>query len=275
MRIASYNVENLFRRPVALQQETWAQGRPVLEAFGELQVLLEHPVYSAADKQRILTLLATLGLTKADESQWAFLRRSRGQLLRRPKTGPVVVTAGGRDEWIGWLELKRKAVNAGAVAGDREARRREMPGWRGGRVWIAPLGSAMARQNHGYRLRPGRPRRRGGEAAEALSLIAGSVSSCGGVSSAGACSRRASVSCTGSVGACPARRVGRRCVGNAQTRHRAGLPHGRGRRRPEQVPTSGDQQPQVAALGRHPDAAEVGAHRSCRVTIRSRALRGR
>jgi endonuclease/exonuclease/phosphatase family metal-dependent hydrolase len=115
MRIASYNVENLFRRPVALQQDTWAQGRPVLEAFGELQVLFEQPAYSPPDKQRILTLLATLGLTKADESQWAFLRRSRGQLLRRPKTGPVVVTAAGRDEWIGWLELKRRAVNAEAT----------------------------------------------------------------------------------------------------------------------------------------------------------------
>jgi hypothetical protein len=94
MRIASYNVENLFRRPV-------------LEAFGELQLLFEQPVYSPGDKQRMLTLLGTLGLTKSDESRWAFLRRSRGQLLRRPKTGAVEITAAGRDAWIGWLELKR------------------------------------------------------------------------------------------------------------------------------------------------------------------------
>ena len=115
MRIASYNVENLFRRPVALQQETWAQGRPVLEAFGELQLLFEQPVYSAVDKQRILQLLGDLGLLKSDESKWAFLRRTRGQLLRRHQDGTVEVTAAGRGSWIGWLELKRKAVNAAAT----------------------------------------------------------------------------------------------------------------------------------------------------------------
>jgi hypothetical protein len=69
MRIASYNVENLFRRPVALNQATWAEGRPILEAYGELQNLLEKASYSATDKTRIVALLTTLGLLRSDESQ--------------------------------------------------------------------------------------------------------------------------------------------------------------------------------------------------------------
>ena len=41
-----------------------------------------------------------------------YLRRSRGQLVKRPANGPAVVIATGRDDWIGWLELKREAVSA-------------------------------------------------------------------------------------------------------------------------------------------------------------------
>ena len=36
MRIASYNVENLFARAKALNQDSWAAGRPVLQAHAEL-----------------------------------------------------------------------------------------------------------------------------------------------------------------------------------------------------------------------------------------------
>jgi endonuclease/exonuclease/phosphatase family metal-dependent hydrolase len=115
VRIASYNVENMFRRPVALNQATWAKGRPILEAYSELQALLEQASYSAADKTQIVELLTSLGLLKSDESRWAILRRTRGQLVTRSRDGTVRVTADGRGDWIGWLELKREAVNEDAT----------------------------------------------------------------------------------------------------------------------------------------------------------------
>ena len=46
--------------------------------------------------------LKTFGLLKSDEAPMVILRRSRGQLLRRPRTGPVEVIASGRGDWIGW-----------------------------------------------------------------------------------------------------------------------------------------------------------------------------
>jgi hypothetical protein len=52
VRIASFNVENMFSRPRALNPRTRAANRPVLEAFARLQGLLEQPSYSAADKRR-------------------------------------------------------------------------------------------------------------------------------------------------------------------------------------------------------------------------------
>src|SRR6478752_4808610 len=39
----------------------------------------------------------------------------RGKLLKRPKTGPVLVVADGRGDWIGWLEIKTERVNAVAT----------------------------------------------------------------------------------------------------------------------------------------------------------------
>jgi len=111
MRIASYNVENLFARAKALNQDTWAEGRPILAAHAELNTLLQNETYEEPDKKRILELLVTLGLAKGDESEFVRLRKIRGRLLKRPKTGPVQVVATGRPSWIGWVELKTEQVD--------------------------------------------------------------------------------------------------------------------------------------------------------------------
>ncbi len=62
VRLASFNVENMFRRPVALDPRHHDANAPVLDAFAELQALFEHPTYSDADKARIVELLGPLGL---------------------------------------------------------------------------------------------------------------------------------------------------------------------------------------------------------------------
>ena len=41
MRLASFNVENLFARAKALNGQSWAVGKPVLAAQAELSSLLE------------------------------------------------------------------------------------------------------------------------------------------------------------------------------------------------------------------------------------------
>ncbi len=111
MRLASFNVENMFQRPRVLRSSDWEASRPVLDAFAQLQTLLEQATYSAVEKARIVDLVHTLGLASSDESEWVWLRRSRGQLLRRKPDGTLEVMAGGRGDWIGWLELKREPVD--------------------------------------------------------------------------------------------------------------------------------------------------------------------
>ncbi len=127
MRLASFNVENLFARARALNQDQWFEdvgaapadwtpGRRALEYYGELNALFRRSVYSAADKARMVTLLLALGLAKKDESPYVILRKNRGSLLRRPRDGGAIeITANGRDDWIGWLELKKEAVNETAT----------------------------------------------------------------------------------------------------------------------------------------------------------------
>ena len=46
VRFASFNVENLFARPRALNQTTWAQGQPILDAYAEFNALIEQAVYT-------------------------------------------------------------------------------------------------------------------------------------------------------------------------------------------------------------------------------------
>jgi endonuclease/exonuclease/phosphatase family metal-dependent hydrolase len=105
MRIAAFNVENLFNRARALDQRTWALGRPVLEAYQSICSLLEEVVYTDEVKRDILRELAKLGLRRGDQAKFARLRQNRGRLLRRSRDGRVTVIAGGRPEWIGWVEL--------------------------------------------------------------------------------------------------------------------------------------------------------------------------
>ena len=116
MRIAAFNVENLFNRARALDQRTWSAGRPVLEAYRRIATLLEEPAYTPEIKVDILRTLARLGLRGGDTARFARLRQNRGRLLKRSRDGRVEVVAGGRGDWIGWVELTTDKVDELALA---------------------------------------------------------------------------------------------------------------------------------------------------------------
>jgi endonuclease/exonuclease/phosphatase family metal-dependent hydrolase len=115
MRLATYNVENLFSRAKALNLDTWDEGRKILEAFTELNELFEEPVYTDANKTRMLALMSILGLDKKNDSKFVILRESRGQFVTHSMIGGTKVKATGRGDWVGWLELKTELVNERAT----------------------------------------------------------------------------------------------------------------------------------------------------------------
>jgi len=111
MRIGSFNVESLFDRAIALSSSDWSQGRPILEAHARVNSLLNEPIYTDSVKAEILRLLRDLGVDKTDAGgKFARLRQNRGHLLKR-SGGRVQVVASGRDDWIGWVELKTAPVD--------------------------------------------------------------------------------------------------------------------------------------------------------------------
>lgn len=110
MRIATFNVENLFSRAAALNLASWAEGKIILDQVQRATALLQNAVYTADDKAAIADALTKLGLLKSDESKFVVLRRNRGKLLSR-SGGKLQVVAAGRGDWLGWLELKTEAVN--------------------------------------------------------------------------------------------------------------------------------------------------------------------
>ena len=115
MRLAVYNVENLFDRPKAMNLGSWSEGKPVLQDFAALNQLLGEVDYTTARKTRMAELMTRLGLEKDDEAPFVILRRNRGQLLRRPKTGGIEIVATGRADWAGSLELREEPVDEVAM----------------------------------------------------------------------------------------------------------------------------------------------------------------
>ena len=81
MKIAAYNVENLFDRAKGLNDDSPEAGQVVKEE-AELKTLFEKPTYTAANKKRILELLKSLGLLRSDEGPF-ILRKIRGQFIKK------------------------------------------------------------------------------------------------------------------------------------------------------------------------------------------------
>jgi hypothetical protein len=118
MKLACYNVENLFTRAVALNPNDPTENRDALERQVRLNTLFAKSVYSAADKKSMLQLLEGLGLLYEEGSgKLAVLRQNRGQLLARRRDGSVEIVANGRSSWLGSVELKSTDVNEGATRG--------------------------------------------------------------------------------------------------------------------------------------------------------------
>lgn len=115
MKIAAFNVENLFERAAAFNKSTTTETQRVLKATSRLNELFEEPSY-AGDEQEIVDLIVELGLDQSDRGNDAvLLRKIRGSVLKRPPEGPPQLVASGRADWIGWVEAKKQPVNEIAV----------------------------------------------------------------------------------------------------------------------------------------------------------------
>lgn len=107
LRVASFNLENLFTRPAAMNQDNDEDGRQAIEDHAIANAIAEKEVYSEEDKNKLLELTERYKWHHRDPPKSALvqLQKIRGQLFRKPQNGPVQVVASGRDKWVGWFEL--------------------------------------------------------------------------------------------------------------------------------------------------------------------------
>lgn len=115
MRLASFNVENLFSRAKAFDAEDGAAARKALDAFAAFNALIAKAEYTESDKDRMRELLETLGLERSDDGEFVRLRQNRGEFLVRRRGGVLDIVARGRGDWTGWLELEREPVDDTAM----------------------------------------------------------------------------------------------------------------------------------------------------------------
>jgi endonuclease/exonuclease/phosphatase family metal-dependent hydrolase len=114
MKLASYNVENLFLRAKAMNFNTLQEGADILKMHAEINAVLGKAKYSPGDKERIIELMKGLGIDKKDDGKYAILRQNHGHLVKRGSNGLEVV-AEGRGDWLGWVDLETEEVNEAAT----------------------------------------------------------------------------------------------------------------------------------------------------------------
>ncbi|MFI5688568.1 endonuclease/exonuclease/phosphatase family protein [Streptomyces sp. NPDC051636] len=123
LRIATFNAENLFRRPKAFGLPDGTQRQEVLDDFLELVSLLDLPTYTAADKERIgrLILKHRAYAIDPDNPPPIYINQIRpgreAGLFKPPPAHPdhIDVTAKGRGAWAGWAELTQDDLDENAV----------------------------------------------------------------------------------------------------------------------------------------------------------------
>lgn len=128
LRIATFNVENLFTRPAAMQDKIGAEGQAAINAHAELNNIIEKDVYSAADKKRLLALDKVYKFSSLNQPKNALvkLNKVRGKLFAT-SGGKTSVAASGRADWVGWFYLPARDIqwmatyNTGRVIAETDA----------------------------------------------------------------------------------------------------------------------------------------------------------
>lgn len=99
LRVASFNVENLFERARVFNFYDHSIGDDLLEKIDQLRGLLAETNYTELRKKRILELYLEL-------KDYIEVREDRGKLFKRRGWSVVGVEANGVDDWDGAIEFK-------------------------------------------------------------------------------------------------------------------------------------------------------------------------
>ena len=122
MRLATFNVENLFARAKALTPKTRAEGAPALAAFERFnRIAAESDLFRGRQLRSAGRARDAAGAgptadgrrpnPRPSTTAGRVLRENRGDLLVAPPDAEPRIVANGRGDWIGWVELLTEPVD--------------------------------------------------------------------------------------------------------------------------------------------------------------------
>lgn len=109
MKIASYNLNNLFERPRVFELDGLSQqAAGILKDYYRLSHLLQKESYTR-DEAEIRQIIQTRVETKASAKYFEIIQ-VKEKLYTKVK-GRIKLKAGGKSDWLGWVELTKEEVN--------------------------------------------------------------------------------------------------------------------------------------------------------------------
>ncbi|MEO1703818.1 MAG: endonuclease/exonuclease/phosphatase family protein [Pseudomonadota bacterium] len=113
LRVATYNVENLFGRAKVLNFSEYATGDDIMRDIAEIQSILEKPVYSDADRRRAGALynknikFINYNILRADGENVKRYLFSRIDTTGDGEKDGHILTPTRSDQWLGFLTYDR------------------------------------------------------------------------------------------------------------------------------------------------------------------------
>ena len=113
MKIVTFNIQNLFHRDRSFLEKPFNKNREEWEM--EVDQLLEKPIKSIQDNDRIRELACLVGMDKCNQLPYAVLRRKTGFLFLKGKNYSKELKASELTDWNGWIALQNYPLDPIAI----------------------------------------------------------------------------------------------------------------------------------------------------------------
>lgn len=113
MKIVTFNIQNLFHRDRSFLEKPFNKNKEEWEM--EVDQLLEKPIKSSQDNERIRELAPLVGMDNGYQLPYAVLRRKAGFLFLKGKNYLNELRASELTDWNGWIALQNYPLDPIAV----------------------------------------------------------------------------------------------------------------------------------------------------------------
>ena len=113
MKIATFNIQNLFHRDKSLLEKPF--GKNITDWINELDTLMRKTSTSFNEQERIRELSFLIGFEKSSPRPYAVLRRKAGFLYMKGLNYSSETKASNLTNWNGWIELQTTPIKPEAT----------------------------------------------------------------------------------------------------------------------------------------------------------------